>query len=516
MERTKVYRYIAVLAALALLAAACTGGDDDPAGDATTTTEPEDDTSTTGDQTTTTADDGQVPGLIDPDDEDHSIIDGRMLLVEDDALAIVAQAAEELGVGVDVLPLADDSDALREFLSSRYLRDPLAEDAFESELVRAAFDGLNLTVLDEGFARELLRATEGEGGVHPVHFYEFEGHWTIQPGTVPRIGPPSAEAEAIAAELDEERQRETMIVAVVDSGFVPDATFVTFDDPLDVEQPNENGAPNEECFVSHGTFVAGLVRHTDPGAVIVGSRAQPLTESGWAHATAGHGARLPGPGVADGGCNQVLPPENMPEEAPVAHDRPMTDDIAIFLAVARAYGMADERQEELGLPIVMNLSFGTYGFMMADELKPPSLLGFATGWLARNEVQVFASAGNQDLDQPFYPAAFDSVVGVGALDENGSWVRWTADGTLVANSPAGLSWMGGFAPGCDLLGLGRPGLNELIAWSGSSFASPLAAVMTAGTSTTQTYGPNQTLADYNAIPQAMLDVDAAGFTRDCP
>lgn len=75
---------------------------------------------------------------------------------------------------------------------------------------------------------------------------------------------------------------------------------------------------------------------------------------------------------------------------------------------------------------ILNMSFGTYGcadpLFGAESIEP--FRQFVDVQLADRYVLV-ASAGNNDVDEPQYPAAFDMVIGVGAIDDT---VRGTACG----------------------------------------------------------------------------------------
>lgn len=176
--------------------------------------------------------------------------------------------------------------------------------------------------------------------------------------------------------------------------------------------------------VGHATFVAGLVLRQAPGAALE--------------------------------LRRVLGPEGTADSWDVACD---------LVRFARS-----------GLDI-LNLSFGC----LTEDNMPPLVLATALNRLDPNVV-VVAAAGNHgataDGRRPVWPAAFERVVAVGAIDEHGHPQGW---------SPAPeLPWIDVVAPGKDVqstylpgkvqldgpdaAGLGGP-FDGFATWSGTSFAA---------------------------------------------
>lgn len=129
-------------------------------------------------------------------------------------------------------------------------------------------------------------------------------------------------------------------------------------------------------------------------------------------------------------------------------------------------------------PHIISISAGTY---TRHDL---GLLAFDVLWHAEERrertaaVLVVAAAGNDHTQRPFYPAAYDWVVGVGALDE---------DGAVSCFSNTG-SWVDVYAHGRDLVNAfpsgvyryheppnapGTAQFDGLAMWSGTSFATPI-------------------------------------------
>jgi hypothetical protein len=114
---------------------------------------------------------------------------------------------------------------------------------------------------------------------------------------------------------------------------------------------------------------------------------------------------------------------------------------------------------------VLSLSFG------APVLDHPFLLAKAISDIQATGTVVVASAGNDAMARPVFPAALPGVVGVGALGpagpapftNHGEWVDACAPGVDLVSSF--FTWKGG--PGLDF--------KDWAIWSGTSFAAPIVA-----------------------------------------
>jgi len=197
--------------------------------------------------------------------------------------------------------------------------------------------------------------------------------------------------------------------------------------PDDVDTLYENGnAPSLCALAGHGTFIAGLVRLVAPDVVI----------SPYA----------------------VLDP----------------DGIGNDIDVARA--LLHVASRPMSVPVV-SMSLGAYTY---DDAPPPALQ-HVVDRLPRTTV-VVASAGNDGVSRPFYPAALGRVVGVAAFDDLGGVVRpalWSNFGPWVDVCAPGVGLLSTYVAGTYET---APGVVEAFdvpapsaRWSGTSFASPLVA-----------------------------------------
>jgi subtilisin family serine protease len=223
-------------------------------------------------------------------------------------------------------------------------------------------------------------------------------------------------------------------VSVVDTGWYADAATNPESPWLDattheIEGDLETVDPHDiHSYAGHGTFVAGVIRCLAPA-----------TE---------------------------LEIEGVLTKAGAVYE----SEIAAELNEALADG---------DRPAIISISAGTYtrknlGLLGFDELARLHDLG------AKNRGPlVVAAAGNDDTDRPFYPAAYDWVVSVGAVDEKlrvagfsnyGRWVDVWAHGTQLVNA---------FPVGTYVAKEPGPTQGEvrsftgLAQWSGTSFATPV-------------------------------------------
>jgi len=201
-----------------------------------------------------------------------------------------------------------------------------------------------------------------------------------------------------------------------------------------------------------------LAAHYAGGYNFVASNFDPLDDHGHGTHVAGTIAagldNLTGDPAAAEGVVGVAPQARILAYKVCAADGSCSD-FAIQQAIARA--IADGAK-------VINLSLGDTTF--SESLNQ----SVQDAWNAG--VVVVAAAGNDGTTTPFYPAAYDHVVSVGAFDEDqrrasfsnyGSWVALSAPGNAIVST----------YPASKCTPAGTPGDTGCYAWlSGTSMAAP--------------------------------------------
>lgn len=223
---------------------------------------------------------------------------------------------------------------------------------------------------------------------------------------------------------------EPAAVWILDSGMAVDRPPIVDDiipDPADEDHPDElpEGAVDSRLdpVAGHGTFIAGIYQQYAPGSKIV--------------------------------VRKVIQPNGI------------GDDSGMAQAVADLMATTNTPHERT----ILNLSFGTYVLPEMTELTRELLLAQLAG------VTVVASAGNDGLCLPSYPAALPDVVSVGALgpygpaefSNRGHWVRACAQGTDLLST-----FFTGFdGPEEPVDGDDPDQFDGWATWTGTSFAAPM-------------------------------------------
>jgi hypothetical protein len=139
---------------------------------------------------------------------------------------------------------------------------------------------------------------------------------------------------------------------------------------------------------------------------------------------------------------------------------------------------------------IINLSLGGY----TDRDVAPLAVLNAMAAMGQNQRVVVAAAGNHGKSRPFWPAAFDQVLAVGAVDERyGKWAgaSYSNHGAWVDATARGSNLQSTFATAKTKIALGATispfdpwiTFRGWAAWDGTSFATPIAAAMIARTMT---------------------------------
>lgn len=454
-----------VLVALALIVAAC-GDDDEPTGDTTGDTSTGDTTAdtSTGDTTGDTAGDDSAdgggdttldcseaapfdPSILHPEPAPARIDPYLVVIPEERADDFFERFVVTGELDAQRIVISDPGDgevALATVLSDRYGLEGAFGNVNEvgsaaNSRWEAVESRISTLHLPGGNAAEvLLAARQEEYPIEPVHMAFASSHFGAYPGVAPQICsrqglPPASDAVSTGRRI-----------GVVDTGF--DSSSLAETEAVDADPSLQS--PSDDCRVSHGEFIASVIRQIDPSAEIVGRRAFWYDPSnGWY-------------------C--WVSNEYVIRAALL--DLPVEDGLD---AISLSFGSVPHIDPEENFDY-SHLTFEeTFGFVASLE-EPPA---------------VYAAAGNTLSTEPIYPAAFeptdpagvDPVIAVAATDHAGQWLRWNTEevanvGYQPETTGVPPAWIDILAPGCEIVGLGA-GVGEVVIWSGSSFATPIAAAL---------------------------------------
>lgn len=263
----------------------------------------------------------------------------------------------------------------------------------------------------------------------PVHALGFSWHRALT-ATAPEPAPKGTSFDPVD---DPSGDR---VIAVVDTGIAdPGAlpawiTAGLFNDPIDIDPID----PPQT--VSHGSFVAGLLRQIAPTHFVSMARA------------AGYGDEVVG-----------------------AEDHPEPDATTELHVAAAIHRLVDRHSHEPEKVDALNLSVGGTSL---GNLDMATIRSAVERWReVFPRAPVFAAAGNTTSPRKVYPAAFASVRGVAAANHDGDQIVWDG-GNETDPIPARRKWVSDVAPGSGLLGLSGVAEGDAIKWSGSSFATAVA------------------------------------------
>ncbi len=314
-----------------------------------------------------------------------------------------------------VLP---DGDGLRENYIETLQGSPYWQAVNERVTVASVTGEVDKVLLD-------LQEQFPDLTVSPIHRVGFMSHWGAFPGTDPQVCDLDGKAPAIEG-------GPSVTVGVVDTGIVNPGTAEDGTLPPNLKLDTAYA----DCDVSHGEFVSNVIRGANPSATVFASNAFP-TDSGlcW-----------------ESGEDQVI--------------------AATALVLLDADGALD----------VINFSLGAEAHLVTDDQGnttafEPVLTRVGYEVLRENfdGLGIYAAAGNAPPISPIYPAAYDDVAGVQASDAVNEPIVWDNKTPLPGTQ---LDWANFSAPGCDIVAVGTDisaAPSEVVVWSGSSFASPIAA-----------------------------------------
>ncbi|MFP4552878.1 MAG: S8/S53 family peptidase [Actinomycetota bacterium] len=222
------------------------------------------------------------------------------------------------------------------------------------------------------------------------------------------------------------------IVAVVDTGIVNPGSLPGWMSSSVVHSPGDREELTDGS-ISHGTFVASLLRQIAPTHTVSMARADAF--------------------------------EDEPQGATHPEPYPTTE-----FHVAGAIDRLIERHRGRCRIDALHLAVGG---PTADEQETVTLRTAIDRWREHfPDVPIFAAAGNSHHEERIFPAAFRHVRGVSAAAEGGEQIVWDDDGNEI--SPPDRDWVDDLAPGSNLIGLGGREPAHAASWSGSSFATAVA------------------------------------------
>lgn len=299
--------------------------------------------------------------------------------------------------------------------------------------------------------------------VTPNHLLRGAPEWWGGPADQPQVPADEPTAPPRGTALPPSRP---VTVAILDTGIARHPWFegeawYAGSGPDDAERLDTT--PEDDLLDSqagHGTFIAGIVRRRAPSAQLVPMRVL----------------------ASDGVCDEL--------------------DLVRALRRLRRWSAKNDQPID-----IVNLSLG--GYTVDDQPSP--LVADALTALGRQTV-VVACAGNAGTDRLFWPAALKNVVGVGALDADGSdrapfssygwWVDACAIGERVTSSF--VTFDGPLPSTGDH---DRDRFSGYAVWSGTSFATPVVAGAIAATMASD---------DLTATAAADHVLDAATAVRSMP
>jgi hypothetical protein len=240
--------------------------------------------------------------------------------------------------------------------------------------------------------------------------------------------------------------------------------------------PSRNALPGDGQDAHVAVLDTGLFEHEWLGAV---ERA-PGADDVWDVEGDDYGDNQAGHGTFIAGLIRQVAPAATVHAVKVLDSHGVGDDLGVAAAMGRLPADVD----------VVNLSLGGY----TEGDAPPMAIAEAMRAPAFRTRVVLAAAGNHGAARPFWPAAFEPVVAVGAVEPDaGAWTpaSYSNHGAWVDLVARGTGLQSAFAHATTRVALGPvtarsdPWLTfeGWAEWDGTSFATPIAAAMVARTMT---------------------------------
>ncbi|MDP7657021.1 MAG: S8 family serine peptidase, partial [Roseibacillus sp.] len=209
-----------------------------------------------------------------------------------------------------------------------------------------------------------------------------------------------------------------------------------------------------------------------------------ITGDGPPIALHGHGTAVAALMIGDDGVSQgIIPGANL-LSIRIADESGGSNTFLLAEGIVRA---VDEGAQ------IINISMGSYG--------DSPLVQDAVAYAGEKQVLIVAAAGNEGFSTPSYPAAYEGVIAVGAVDAAGQHLAFSNTGDAIDVS----------APGFDIMSA-WPG-EEYTSFSGTSAAAPL---VTGALGATMTETQSGVLLPQQALTILENNMNAAGAPGDDP
>lgn len=209
-----------------------------------------------------------------------------------------------------------------------------------------------------------------------------------------------------------------------------------------------------------------------------------ITGDGPSIALHGHGTAVAALMIGDDGVSQGIIPGASLLSIRIADETGGSNTFLLAEGIVRA---VDEGAQ------IINISMGSYG--------DSPLVQDAVAYAGEKQVLIVAAAGNEGFSTPSYPAAYEGVIAVGAVDAAGQHLAFSNTGDAIDVG----------APGFDIMAA-WPG-EEYTSFSGTSAAAPL---VTGALGATMTETQSGLLLPQQALTILENNMNAAGAPGNDP
>ncbi|MCP4308596.1 MAG: S8 family serine peptidase [bacterium] len=312
---------------------------------------------------------------------------------------------------------------------------------------------------------------------NPHHVLMLSNHTQFGPHDAPEPIEPGPEIDAATATLTAASAKGGKVV-VIDTGVLPrkltrdihDSNGLIYAEP---EQPGNLAGKKIAPHIGHGTFVAGKVLIDNPDARVYVFRPRALNST-----NEGDSVFLDDKDLAIVLARALAHMAELKVKGKIGFD----DALTVAEEAASRF-----EEYDLEIPRALNLSLAGPSHT-PDDMNPLKKTRPVLSVWVKLGVKVVAAAGNAHRNDPFYPAAYDDVVGVGATDEHGQIAGFSNSGPWVNVYTNGVDILSCYLDGGDARSYVEVPMysrrrttkgkwHGYARWSGTSFATPAIAAM---------------------------------------